>query len=291
MILIMSNANLPDIGAIAHAEIDGLSIRYARTGKLKGIPIVLTAPWPESIYSFHRLIPRLSREHPVLAVDLPGFGLSQSRPDVMAPEAMGIFYVKILKHFGFSRVHVISPDVGTPTVLFAASKHPELFGSLVIGSAAMRPELSAGVLKDLIYSPTGYLLEVGADGVKGYLDHAAQLTPAAIIEDFRAASSGHRFDEATQFVRGYIQDSPKLEPQLANIKTPALIIAGKNDPIVPSVNGEFLAERLPNNRYVPLEAEHRAWEEASKEYIDTIVAWLGGDYHSLEKIVTNRSVG
>ena len=163
-------------------------------------------------------------------VDLPGFGHSESRPDVMSPEAMGNFVIMLIKHFGISRTHAVSPDVGTPAVLFAAAKQQDLFESLVIG-AVIQPDLAAGVLKDLIYSPVGALAEAGSDAVKSYLDHAAQLTPAAIIEDFRSASAGRRFEEATQFVRGYIKDSSKLEPQLKNIKIPALIIAGKDDPI------------------------------------------------------------
>src|SRR5689334_20277523 len=145
---------LPDIGTVATVEIDGLSIRYARSGVSKGTPILLTAPWPESMYSFHRVLPRLATEHPVLAVDLPGYGRSQSRPDVLAPEAMGAFVITLLKHFGISRTHVVAPDVGTLAVLFAASKNPKLFESLVLGSGAMQADLAAGVLKDVIYSPT-----------------------------------------------------------------------------------------------------------------------------------------
>ena len=279
----MSKDNLPNIGTVSTTKIDGLSIRYARGGASKGRSILLTAPYPESFYAFHRLVPLLTAEYSVLLVDLPGFGHSQSRPDVMAPEAMGDFLIKILQHFGISRTHSVSPDVGTPTVLFAASKQPDLFESLVIGGAAMQPDLASGVLKDLIYSPAGALAEAGADAVKPYLDHAAKLTPAAIIEDFRAASEGRRFEEATQFVRGYIQDSPKLESELYNIKIPALIIAGKNDPIVPPINGQFLADRLPNNRYLLLDAGHRYWEEATDEYNRILLSWFGGDYHLLEK--------
>src|SRR5712675_1329399 len=113
----------------------------------------------------------------------------------MAPEAMGNFIIKLLAYFGISRTHAVAQDVGTPAILFTASKQPELFESLVIGGGAMRADLAEGALKDLIFSPTGYLSEIGADGVKPYLEQAALLTPEVIIEDFRAASSGHRLDE------------------------------------------------------------------------------------------------
>jgi pimeloyl-ACP methyl ester carboxylesterase len=273
---------LPDIGAVATVEIDGLSIRYARSGVSKGTPILLTAPWPESIYSFHRVLPRLATEHALIAVDLPGYGRSQSRPDVMAPEAMGDFVITFLKHFGISRTHVVAPDVGTLAVLFAASKKLDLFESFAIGGGVMRADLSGGVLKEIIYSPAGTFSNIdGAEGVKDYLANAAQLTPAAIIEDFRAASAGRRFEEASQYVRAYIPGLPRLEPKLSGITTPTLIIAGKNDPIVPPANGQFLADRLPHNRLVLLEAEHRAWEEAASEYIEALVSWFGGGYQSL----------
>src|ERR1700745_2861534 len=132
----MSKDNLPNIGTVAMAEIGGLAIRYARAGVSKGIPIILTAPWPESIYAFHRVAPKLGREHPVILVALPGFGLSQSRPDVMAPEAMGVYFIKILKQFNITRAHIVAPDVGTPVVLFASSNQENFFESMVIGGAA-----------------------------------------------------------------------------------------------------------------------------------------------------------
>jgi pimeloyl-ACP methyl ester carboxylesterase len=275
----MSRESLPDIGTVANVEIDGLTVRCARSGPTGGVPVLLTAPWPESIYAFRHLIPRLRTTHSLIAVDLPGFGLSESRPDVMAPQAMGDFVTKLLGHFNVASAHTIAPDVGALAVLFAASKNPGLFESMALGSAAMRTDLAAGVLSDLIHSPAGAFANVdGAQSVSAYLTHAAELTPAPIIEDFRQASAGPRFENAVQFVRNYISDLPKLEPLLSGIKTPVLIIAGKDDPIVPPANGQFLADRLPHNRYVLLKAQHRAWEEDASGYTDALANWVDGGY-------------
>ncbi|MDB5876340.1 MAG: hypothetical protein JWQ07_5782, partial [Ramlibacter sp.] len=38
----MSTDTLPNIGEVATAEIDGLSIRYAQAGVHRGIPVLLT---------------------------------------------------------------------------------------------------------------------------------------------------------------------------------------------------------------------------------------------------------
>ncbi len=278
----MRNDLLPDIGPISIATIDGLAIRFARTGSATGVPILMTAPWPESIYAFHRVIPKLSGKHPLLLVDLPGYGRSQSRPDVMAPEAMGAFLLTLLEHFRIGRTHVVAPDVGTPAVLFAVSNKPSLFESLVVGGGAMRVDLAAGPLSDLIHTPSGALANVdGAIAMKDYLTQAAELSPAAVVDDFRAASAGRRLEEAVQYVRNYITDLPKLESRLAAIKTPVLIIAGRNDPIVPPANGQFLADRLSNNRYLLLDAAHRIWEEAQAAYTEALVTWFGGEYGTI----------
>jgi pimeloyl-ACP methyl ester carboxylesterase len=280
----MSDIQLPNIGTVSTAQIDGLKIRYAKGGTADGIPVLLTAPWPESIYSFHRLLPGLGKEHPYIAMDLPGYGHSDSRPDVMSPEAMGNFVIALMKHFELTQAHIVAPDVGTLAFLFAASKRPDLFESLVIGGGAVRVDLAAGQLKAIINSPPGSFANIdGALGVKDYLEAAAQLTPPAIIEDFRAASSGRRLEDASRFVRAYMTDLPKLELLLANIRTPALVMAGRNDPIVPVANGQLLADKLPHNRFVILDAGHRAWEEAATQYANEIRSWLGGGYRTVEQ--------
>src|ERR1700677_5033286 len=101
--------------------IDGLQIRFAKNEKKDGDPILLLSPWPESIYAFLPTWDTFSDMGPVVAVDLPAFGRSQSRADVRAPEAMGEFVLQILLAFGLQRSHAIPPDVGTPAALFAAA--------------------------------------------------------------------------------------------------------------------------------------------------------------------------
>jgi len=70
------STSLPDIGHVATAQVDGLQIRLARSGQSGGIPILLTSPWPESIYAFRGILPALEALGPLIAVDLPGFGRS-----------------------------------------------------------------------------------------------------------------------------------------------------------------------------------------------------------------------
>ena len=276
-------ADLPDIGDVKTTEIDGLQIRFARTGKTEGVPVLLTSPWPESIYAFRGVLSDLGKHHPLLSLDLPGFGRSEGRADVMSPEGMGDFIIKVSEHFKIERMHAVSPDVGTPALLFAAVRRPALFESLVVGGGAISPDLAASGLKDLIASPVGAFARTeGGDIGAGFVSQSAlRATPAAVLEDYRLSSAGRRFEDATNFVRAYVRDLPRLRKLLPGIQVPVLIIAGKSDPIVPPPNGQLLADHLPHNQYTLLEGGHLIWEDAPEEYAAHVGAWLKGGYQSV----------
>jgi len=109
------------IDGVEFIEVDGLNIRFQRNKVGGGIPVVLTSPWPESLYAYQRIWPILGAEASLIAFDLPGFGQSESRPQLMSPRAMGDFIPEILAALGLDRVHAIGPDVGTSALLFAAN--------------------------------------------------------------------------------------------------------------------------------------------------------------------------
>src|SRR5271154_913927 len=197
----MKDDDLPDIGQVTTEVVDGLRIRIARSGRPTGSAILFTSPWPESIYAFHRVLPYFVETHRVIAIDLPGYGHSESRPDVMSPQKMGAFLIKLIAHLNLEGVHAVGPDVGALACLFAAADHPGVFVSLAVGGGAVRVDLAAGDLKNVIATPKGAFAAMnGADVMADYLMQAGKLTPAAIIEDFRLASAGKRFEDASEHV-------------------------------------------------------------------------------------------
>ena len=279
------NDQLPEMGAVEFTTIDGLRIRFARSGAMDGMPVLLTSPWPESLFAFRDIRSVIGHEHPVLAIDLPGFGHSESRTDVLSPQGMANFVIQVAAHFGMTRMHAVGPDVGTSTLLFAAARQPGLFESLVIGGGAAKVDLAGGQLRELIGSPAGALanIEGGAIGTEFVQKSALREVPAAVLEDYRLASAGRRFEDAVNFVRAYPRDLPRLEPLLAGIETPVLILVGRNDPVVPPENGKFFAARLRRNRYVELDSGHLAWEDEPEAYAGEITRWLGGGYRSVSE--------
>src|SRR5260221_4555803 len=108
-----------------------------------------------SIYCFRGILPAITEVNPQILVDLPGFGRSESRPDVMSPQAMGDFVIKLAEHLGVGPLHAVGPDVGTAALLFAAAGKPALFESVVVGAGGTSAELANPRLKELIESPAG----------------------------------------------------------------------------------------------------------------------------------------
>jgi len=121
--------------------VDGLKIRYAAQPKGAAPAVMLCSPWPESIDAYVPLWQHLARDFSLVAVDLPGFGQSDGRPDLMSPHAMGKFIVRIVEGFGLDQPHAIGPDVGTPALLFAAARHPGVLSES--GTQSRRPPTSS----------------------------------------------------------------------------------------------------------------------------------------------------
>src|SRR6202035_4461215 len=90
----------------------------------------------------------------LVAIDLPGFGHSQRRDELLSPRAMGEFEIRVAHAFGLDRPDVIGPDIGTGAALIAAALYPGRLRSLMLGSGgAAFPLQLGGVLKDFVEAP------------------------------------------------------------------------------------------------------------------------------------------
>ena len=104
-------------------SIDGLSVRFAESEDRDDHALLLS-PWPESLLAFEQIWTRLAARTHLVAIDLPGFGHSQRRDDLLSPQAMGEFIIRAADTFGLEHPHVVGRDIGTAAALFAAVLHP-----------------------------------------------------------------------------------------------------------------------------------------------------------------------
>jgi pimeloyl-ACP methyl ester carboxylesterase len=261
--------------------IDGLSVRFAESEDRDDHALLLS-PWPESLLAFVPTWARLAEHTHLVAIDLPGFGRSQRRDELLSPRAMGDFLVRAADAFGLDNPHVVGPDVGTAAALFAAALHPGRLRSLVVGSGGAAVPLQLGsVLKDWVAAPDLDSFR-GTDPrqiVAGALaDIERYQLPDAVREDYLSSYEGDRMVESMRYVRAYPAELPVLRDLLPQIQTPVQIIAGQHDPAVPPVNAEFLDQRLPHSKLDLLDAGHFTWEDAADDYAALVTSWWSGGY-------------
>ena len=250
--------------------VDDLRIRYADSGTADGPVVLLTSPWPESLFAFRRVWPILNRTGRLIAVDLPGFGHSDGRPDVLTPSAMAEFLHRLIAELGLGTPHLVAPDVGASAALFLAARHPGAVASLVVGGGgAAYPLEVTGTLAEIIAAPGIEVFE-GQD-VRATI--GASVEPAAprdlepeVWEDYVSAYENGRFAESTRYVRSYPEQLPVLRDLLPAISVPVRVFAAADDPLVPVSNGEYLARRITGSELTILPASHFAWEEVPDQF-------------------------
>jgi pimeloyl-ACP methyl ester carboxylesterase len=257
-------------------DIDGLSIRYAES-KPREVDALLLSPWPESLFAFDRVWDKLAKHAHLVAVDLPGFGHSQRRDDLLSPQAMGEFVIRLADAFGLENPHVVGPDVGTSASLFAAARHPGRLRSLVVGSGgAAVPPAVGGALNDWVTAPDldKFRATDPREMVAGALDGIVFYQfPKAVSEDYLSSYEGDRMVECMRYVRSYPDEIPILADLLPQMQIPVQIISGGRDSIVPPVNGYFLDDRLPHSQHDILNAGHFTWEDTPDDYAELVIDW------------------
>ena len=254
--------------------VDGVRIRCAEQDGPPGRTLLLTCPWPESVYAFERIWASLAEHASLFAVDLPGFGASEGRDDLFSPRAMGEFLAQLIADAELGTPHIVGPDVGTSAALFAAASHPERIASVIVGTggAAIPLQLGEPLLSWVVdpdldkYRRMDPRVMVGAA-----VDTIAGGVPDDVRADYLDCYDGDRFVESMRYVRRYPEELPELAELLPRIATPVTIVNGRNDPVVPLANAEFLDARLPNSRVVVIEGGHFIWEEAPGEYASAVI--------------------
>jgi pimeloyl-ACP methyl ester carboxylesterase len=259
--------------------VDGVRIRYADSGGSQETTVVLTCPWPESLYAFAPMWGALAEHARLYAVDLPGFGASERRDDLLSPRAMGGFLAQLIAEVDLGTPHLVAPDVGTSAALFAAAAHPERIASVIVGTGGAAVPLQLGEpLASWVLDPDlDKYRRMDARTIVGVaVDTIAGGVPDDIREDYLACYAGDRFVESMRYVRRYPEELPALAELLPQITTPVTIINGRNDPVVPLSNAEFLDQRLPTSRLVAIDAGHFVWEEAPAAYASTVLESITG---------------
>jgi pimeloyl-ACP methyl ester carboxylesterase len=233
------------------------------------------------VYAFAPMWDSLAEHARLFAVDLPGFGASERREDLLSPRAMGEFLAQLIAEADLGAPHVVAPDVGTAAALFAAAAHPQRIATVIVGTGGAAVPIQLGEpLASWVLDPDldKYRKMDPRAIVSAAVDTIAGGIPDDIRADYLACYDGDRFAESMRYVRRYPEELPVLAGLLRQITVPVTIINGRHDRVVPLPNAEFLDQRLPTSRLVIIDAGHFVWEEEPAMYASAVLDAITGNW-------------
>jgi haloalkane dehalogenase len=143
------------------AEAGGARVHYADEGE--GPPLLLLHGNPTWSFLYRDVIRGLSDRFRCIAVDLPGFGLSQAPPGYgFTPAEHARVLERFVTRLDLTGVTMMVQDWGGPIGFAAASRHPGRFERFVIGNTWAWPKADLGTqaFSRLLGGPIGRRLIV-----------------------------------------------------------------------------------------------------------------------------------
>ena len=216
----------------------------------------------------------------LFAVDLPGFGASERRDDLLSPRAMGEFLARLIAETDLGRPHVVGPDVGTSAVLSVAAADPELMASATVGSGGAAVPLELGeplasrVLDPDVEKWRAYATLAGLSVQLSTPSRAAYPTTFELTTWFATRATATSVDALRAHVSGGAACASR---SVAANRDAGHDHQRRQRPRRPVANREFLDERLPNSRVAIIDAGHFVCEEAPAEYASHILRSHSGE--------------
>ena len=249
--------------------------------------LLLTNAFPQSIRCWESLWDRLAEQFDLLAVDLPGFGLSSGSGSVMRPSRQAEVLVELMDANEIDRAFVVGPDVGTPVALWLASTRPDrLHGTNIFDGPGLWPPDFDPTLRAATRSRfvrwlgtrppmqrrlMAQNLEVAVSG--GY-DHFSP-SGAAAAEYQKICFDPVKHRNAFDYLGSYSEELPQLQERLSSVEVPVLITWGARDAFVLPSNAERLHALLPNSELTIFDnAGHFSHEEADESWLARIATFV-----------------
>jgi pimeloyl-ACP methyl ester carboxylesterase len=264
--------------------VEGARVRYLKAGS--GPPLVLVHGLLGYSFSWRYNIAALAERHTVYALDLPGIGFSERRPEMdCSMTAAGARLLQFFDAVGIDRTDLVGSSHGGGLAIFAAASSPQRFRRLVLVAPANPWSSQGRVLIDIFSSAAGaqafrrghHLLRPihGVLLARMYGDRR-RIRPGT-IEGYAApmAIPGSE-DYLLGTVACWNADLAKLEDALARIAgIPALLLWGSRDGAVYPESAPEVARRLPHARLVFMKrAGHLPYEEFPQAFNRLVMDFL-----------------
>ncbi|HZY56507.1 MAG TPA: alpha/beta hydrolase [Rubrobacteraceae bacterium] len=258
----------------------GSSIDYDVDGK--GPPLLLIAGLGFGRWCWFKQVPTLSQHLRVITFDirnLDRLDLLDPKDHIHSVDDLAAHASALLDYLGIERVHILGTSLGGFVAQELALRRPKLVDRLVLVSTSYGGSDSAPPSWEALRAMLGLGATNRAEAVRQGLETA---TSAAYRADHP--------DEFDQLLQWRITDAPSqpsyLDQMMAGarfdvssrvhqIRSPALVLHGSDDQVVPMDNAVALAQAIPDATLHIVEgAGHLVFIERAEEVNEEILSFL-----------------
>ena len=230
-----------------YKKVNGININYEQKGS--GDLVVLLHGWGSNIKLFANLTELLSQKYTVVAMDMPGFGMSDEPPSAWCVDDYVQFVIDFLADYDNKKITFLGHSFGGRVIIKLNSRTDlpfEIDRVILVDSAGILPPKS-----DKISMRTRFY-KIGRKFLSTKL--MQKLFPDA-LENFRKKMGSADYAAASPLMRQVLVKvvNEDLEPLLPNIKCPTLLVWGVNDTATPLSDGEKMEKLIPDAGLVKLE--------------------------------------
>jgi pimeloyl-ACP methyl ester carboxylesterase len=275
-------SELPEVHYVRAGEVD-IAYQVVGAGPIDLVivpPLVSHLEIEWELGSYASFLDRLSSFCRLVRFDKRGMGLSDRIEGAPTLEERMDDLGAVLDDLGVRRAHLLGISEGGALALLFGATHPEVvesvstFGGFARLTAA--PDFPEAhpieFFRELIAQIEngwghGLLLPVVEPTVAGDVDHLRRFGRferlAGTPGDFRRC-----YELALEI---------DIRDILPLVQAPTLVMQTKGDAIIPVESGRFVAEHVPNGRFVALDGdEHWPWGAAGRAAADTLAEFLVG---------------
>lgn len=247
-------------------EVGGQEARLVERGR--GSPVVVLHGWGGRIESMTPVIDCLSSSFRVVALDLPGFGLSPLPAGAWGTADYAAFVRDVLADRGIARAHFVGHSFGAKASLYLAGTVPSLVDKLVLqGSSGLRTPPSFRARFKRGVSKTARF--VGRAGTPG------QRVRDAVYRRIQSQDYRDAGDLRPTLVKIVNEDLASLLPR---VRASTLLIWGSDDDAVPLGHAQTMEKHIPDAGLVVFEgAGHFAYLDDPDRFCVVVRHFLGAD--------------
>jgi pimeloyl-ACP methyl ester carboxylesterase len=245
-----------------------------------------TEPWhsgPPPIVLLHGLgtdrriwlyqVPELCGRVPTILIDLRGHGRSSAPAGEWSIADMAHDVVRLLRHLGAERVHLLGLSMGGMVAQQFALDYPYATASLLLASTVPGTPADAEDVKKeaLQFIESHSMDEVAKARITAAFSDAVDPVMRLHLIETVALNRKSAYEQAARAVFNF-----SITPRLEEIGVPTLVIAGAEERTFPLAWVEDLAQRIRGARLVTIPgAAHLCNMERPREFNRAVLDFLG----------------